>query len=203
MVLIGDSTVATYSSGSKQGWGYALPQFFNSSQVRIVNRALGGRSSETYYREGHWHQALASKPHYVFIQFGHNDSHRGDSKYTDPNREYKSYLRDYIDESRKQGAIPILVTPPVRLKWSGTKIRHTLTAYVRSMKQVGAEMKVPVLDLDARSARFYESLGDTKAQRLFVSNDTTHTNRDGARELARLLVDEIDRKVPGLARHLK
>jgi lysophospholipase L1-like esterase len=203
VVLVGDSTVATYSSGSKKGWGYALPRYFQSSKVRIINEAKGGRSSETYRREGLWEDALRRKPKYVLIQFGHNDSHKDDPRYTNPNKDFKENLRDYVDESRKHRAIPILVTPPVRLLWNGNRINHRLSEYVRAMKQVASEMKVPLLDLDKRSGAYYEDIGKSAAAKLFVSGDRTHTNAEGANALARLLVAEIRAKVPGLTKSLK
>jgi len=203
VVLVGDSTVATYSGGSKQGWGYALPRYFQSSKVQIINEAKGGRSSETYRREGLWEDALRRKPKYVLIQFGHNDSHKNDPRYTDPNKDYKENLRDFVDESRKHKAIPILVTPPVRLRWNGDRINHQLSAYVRAMKQVASEMNVPVLDLDKRSGSHYESIGKSAAAKLFVSGDSTHTNTTGANVLAKFIAEEIRAKVPKLAKSLK
>ena len=139
----------------------------------------------------------------MLIQFGHNDSHTGEQGYTNPSKDFKENLRDYVDESRKQRAIPILVTPPVRLQWNGNQINHRLSAYVRAMKEVASQMKVVVLDLDRRSAAHYESIGKSAAAKLFVSGDRTHTNSAGASALAKMVVEEIRSKVPALAKSLK
>ena len=40
------------------GWGTAIAHYFDASKIRVVNRALGGRSSRTFQTEGLWDQAL-------------------------------------------------------------------------------------------------------------------------------------------------
>jgi lysophospholipase L1-like esterase len=41
--------------------------------VTCINDAKGGASTKTYLQEGYWEKALADKPDYMLIQFGHND----------------------------------------------------------------------------------------------------------------------------------
>src|SRR5262245_27320233 len=75
IVIIGDSTVCDYpDSRPERGWGQFVQERFNDS-VKVVNLAVSGRSTKTFIQEGRWQQALAEKPDYVVIQFGHNDSH--------------------------------------------------------------------------------------------------------------------------------
>ncbi|MFV0337973.1 MAG: rhamnogalacturonan acetylesterase [Chthoniobacterales bacterium] len=73
--LIGDSTVQVGTRG-QQGWGTALPQFFNTEKIKIENRARGGRSSRTFLTEGLWEKVREQiKPgDYLMMQFGHNDA---------------------------------------------------------------------------------------------------------------------------------
>jgi len=72
---VGDSTVQTTTAG-QLGWGTAIAHYFDTTKIRVVNRALGGRSSRTFQTEGHWERALAEirTGDYVLIQFGHNDA---------------------------------------------------------------------------------------------------------------------------------
>jgi lysophospholipase L1-like esterase len=78
LFLIGDSTVRNGSgtgAGGLWGWGAFLGDHFDVTRIRIVNRALGGRSSRTFLTEGLWERVLQEiRPgDFVMIQFGHND----------------------------------------------------------------------------------------------------------------------------------
>ena len=81
----------------------------------VVNLALNGRSSKSFRDEGVWAPALAAKPDYILIQFGHNDGPgKGPERETDPKTTYRANLIRYIDEARSLGAKPVLVTSIVR-----------------------------------------------------------------------------------------
>lgn len=73
--IAGDSTAAAGSGDEQRGWAWAFADFFDAEQVRIENRARGGRSSRTFITEGHWDALLEDlRPgDWVLIQFGHND----------------------------------------------------------------------------------------------------------------------------------
>ena len=76
--LIGDSTVKNGrgdGAGSLWGWGDLLAPHFDTDKIRVVNRALGGRSSRSFLTEGLWDKVLADvEPgDFVMMQFGHND----------------------------------------------------------------------------------------------------------------------------------
>jgi len=72
--IIGDSTVRVGTSGQR-GWGDELAPFFDSTKVNLVNRAIGGRSSRTFFTEGRWEGILKElrAGDVVLMQFGHND----------------------------------------------------------------------------------------------------------------------------------
>ena len=77
LFLIGDSTVRNgqgNGAGGQWGWGDFLAPFFDTNQINVVNRALGGTSSRTFYRD-QWPRVLELvKPgDFVIMQFGHND----------------------------------------------------------------------------------------------------------------------------------
>src|SRR5580700_2761424 len=65
--LIGDST-QTDNAGYGRGFCANL-----TAKVDCVNMARGGASTKTYRELGLWDKALATKPDYMVIQFGHND----------------------------------------------------------------------------------------------------------------------------------
>jgi len=125
-----------------------------------------------------------TKPDYVLIQFGHNDSHAPYlPESTAAATDYKGYLRRYIDESRAAGAHPLLVTPMVRRTFDADgKLRDDLRSYADAMKEVGAERNVPVIDLHASSKNLVEQLGPEKsAEMANKEGDVTHFNDKGAR----------------------
>src|SRR4249920_85134 len=68
IALVGDSTVAEGG-----GWGPGFRAAFGPG-VEVLNFAQNGRSSKSFRDKGFWDPALAEKPHYVLIQFGHNDN---------------------------------------------------------------------------------------------------------------------------------
>jgi lysophospholipase L1-like esterase len=70
IALIGDSTVTDTS-----GWGKAFADRFGG-EVTVVNFSVGGRSSRSWHDEQRLPPALAEKPDYVLIQFGHKEPKR-------------------------------------------------------------------------------------------------------------------------------
>jgi pectinesterase len=155
IVLAGDSTV-TDTAGWAPGFKKCL-----TDDVELINTARGGRSSKSFIKEGSWAKALALKPDYILIQFGHNDQpgHPGDRE-TDPQTTYKQYMTQYVDDARAAGIKPVLVTSMSRRQWGPDgKIHSTLAPYVEVVRQIAAEKNVPLVDLHSRSIELYERLG--------------------------------------------
>lgn len=209
VVLVGDSTVATYAKPPADrpeltGWGQVFDEFFKDG-VTVVNCAVSGRSSKSFIREGRWKKALEEKPDYVFIQFGHNDCPGKGDRTTDPNGDYRDYLRQYINDTRSLGAKPILVTPVSRRLFKGDQLSdHTLEPYAQAMHEVGQELHVPVLDLYKASCALYLSLGDEGSAYINVSpEDRTHFSRKGAIAIAGLVAKELAASDSDLASWLK
>lgn len=208
ILLIGDSTVATYTKPPKDrpdltGWGQVFGEFFNDD-VTILNRAASGRSSKSFIKEGRWKKAAAEKADYLFIQFGHNDCPGKGDRETDPATTYQDYLRQYIDEARAANIKPVLVTPMTRRRFQNGMIWTTLRPYADAMLKVGREKNVPVIDLHQKSVALYNQLGDEKSADFSPSkSDRTHFSGKGAREIARLVAEEIPKAVPDLKPYLK
>ena len=169
----------------------------------MINLARSGRSTKTFINEGLWARTLATRPNIVLIQFGHNDSHASDRpESTDAATDFRDYLRQYVDQARAAGATPILVTPVQRRTYSSNgKLNNSLLPYADSMKEVAAEKKVDVIDLNASSGRLYEQLG-TSANDVVANapKDRTHFNEQGARMMAHLVMQELAQIEPSLAR---
>jgi pectinesterase len=204
IVLVGDSTVTDDS-----GWGAGFKAWL-TPEARCVNSARSGRSSRSYRDEGHWTKALAERPDFVLIQFGHNDQRgKGPERETDPATSYREFLRRYIAEARAAGATPVLVTPLTRRTFRGGRlVVDPLASYAEAVRAVAAETKTPVVDLYARSTAAVEPLGPDRADALGPTAkdgrpDRTHLNPEGSRFTARLIVDELRKAAPALAPYLK
>jgi pectinesterase len=204
IVLAGDSTVTDES-----GWGAGFKAWLTPG-ARCVNWAKSGRSSRSYRDEGHWARALAERPDFVLIQFGHNDQRgKGPERETDPTTSYSEFLRRYVAEARDAGATPVLVTPLTRRTFRGGRlVVDPLASYAEAVRAVAAETKTPVVDLYDRSTAAVEALGPERAGALGPAGkdgrpDRTHLNPEGSRFTARLVVDELRKAVPALAPYLK
>lgn len=213
IVVVGDSTVSEYPlERPDRGWGHYLEEQFRPGSVAVSNLAVPGRSTKTFIKEGVWEKALQLKPAYVFIQFGHNDSHDPKNpESTDAAGDYKDNLRRYVDECRAIGATPILVTPLVRRTFdpqgkfseapSGTN--RPLGDYARAMREVAVEKRAAIIDLYASSKTFVEQLGATRSTELANRpGDPTHMNEKGARAMVHLVIEPLSEAVPELARLL-
>lgn len=213
---IGDSTMADYAENTTRtrGWGEMLQEFFDSTQVRIMNYARGGRSSHSFHHEGLWDHVKQNmqKGDYVLIQFAHNDEKEGgvdgaDFRGTAPWTTYRHYLELYVDESRAKGAVPVFVTPIIRRYFDrderitrrgqhdlGPADNDSVLNYVRVMETVAKAKNVPVVEMTELTRRLAEQLGkEATTRQIYVPTDGTHTQATGAAVYAQLASKEMKR----------
>ena len=206
IVLCGDSTMCEYPiERPDRGWGMFVQAWFDDS-VKVTNLAKGGRSTKTFIKEGLWKKSLDLKPDFIFIQFGHNDSHPSTKpEATDAATDYKENLRRYIDEARAINAKPILITPMVRRIFGADgKLANELQRYADAMKEVAAEKKAPLIDLHTMSKALVEPLGSQgSADMANKAGDLTHFGVKGAKAMADLVLKELPSAAPELLAHLK
>lgn len=213
--LAGDSTVSTYPSSKspKAGWGQMIDEMFDE-QIVVKNLAVPGRSSKSYIEEGRLEKLLKQikKGDYLFIQFGHNDQKVHDpTRYTDPDTTYKNYLKQYIEGARKKGAFPILITPVERRSFTlEGKAIDTHHKYPAAMIELGREEHVPVIDLTMKSKKLFQEMGADQTKKIFLClkageypnypngiTDNVHFQENGAREMAKLVLEGIEeQKLP-------
>lgn len=207
--LAGDSTLSDYGSKAapRAGWGQVLQWFFDDKVV-VKNEAAAGRSSKSFIDEGRLDRILRriGKGDYLFIQFGHNDQKIEDlSRYTEPSTTYKSYLKRYIDGARAKKAIPVLVTPVERMRFTADGMaRDSHGEYPKAMRELARDENVPLIDLTALSKALFQELGPERTKDVFLwldegehenypqgIQDSTHFQEDGAWKMAGLVVDGI------------
>lgn len=207
IVMVGDSTMANLSPRGDRpdltGWGQVFGEFF-TDRVEILNHAMSGRSSLSFIKEGRWEKALAAKPDWVFIQFGHNDQKPDLERATSADGTFRDNLRKYVDDARQAGARPVLVTPVARRTFSQGKAVSTLGPYADATKAVAKEKGVPLIDLHAFSLVLFEKLGDEGSSDLSASKtDRSHWSRKGAMTVAALVAEAIRDAVPELKGNLR
>jgi lysophospholipase L1-like esterase len=209
--LVGDSTVTDVPEGPGASWGQMLPRFFKPD-VAVANHARSGASLKSFLTELRLDKVLATlvPGDWLMIQFGHNDQkQQWPQTYVEADTTYRAYLRVYIAEARRRGAIPVLITSPERRNFDGRgRIVDSLEGYPEAVRAVARENSVALIDLNSMSKAFYETLGPERALLAFRNDggDKTHHSDYGAYELARMIVAGIHAADPtlvgDLARHL-
>lgn len=203
--LAGNSTVTDQEYEPWASWGQMFPRFLKPDVV-VANYAESGETLLAFKRERRLQKLLSQmkKGDYLFIEFAHNDQKPG-GNHVDAFTTYKVELKYFINEARKKGGKPVLVTSMNRRRFDENgKIINTLENYPEAMRQTAAEEHVPLIDLNAMSKVFYEAMGPENSKKAFVhypSNtypgqdkalaDDTHFNPYGAYELARCIVTSI------------
>jgi lysophospholipase L1-like esterase len=222
--IIGDSTVRNGDGTGKNqqwGWGSMIADYFDTAKISVRNHAIGGRSSRTFITEGRWDKILATlkKGDYVIMQFGHNDGGALDdtarargtikgigeeskeiynpiTKKQEVVYTYGWYMRKYIKDTKAKGAIAIVCSPIPRNDWKDGKVIRSSESYSKWAQQVAKEEGVYFIDLNDLVALKYEEMGAEKVKPFFPV-DHTHTNLDGAKLNAEIVVNAIKEIKPG------
>ena len=206
--LIGDST-QTNNAGYGRGFCANL-----TAAVDCVNMAKGGASTKTFREQGLWERSLETKPDFMLIQFGHNDLESADHNPRQTTMvEYEENLRRYVSEARAVGIKPVLVTPLTRRYFEADgKVHSDLLAHAATMKRVAAEMKVPLIDLQAESIAYLNRVGEKRGEELSITKkdvdgktifDKTHLNWEGSYVFGRMVAVDMGKAVPGLKKYVR
>lgn len=202
--IIGDSTVRN-GQGEQVGWGEVIGTYFDQDKITIHNRAIGGRSTRTYLREGRWRQVLEQlQPgDIVIMQFGHNDGGRvGDPRFkrrpalpgigdetqdvtlddgsVETVHTYGWYLQKFCREAIQAGATPIVCSPvPHKDNWRDGQFVADFVDH-RAWANRSAELSgARFINLTLIVGEQYQALGPDAVEGLFA-DARTHTNQRGA-----------------------
>lgn len=211
ILLAGDSTVANCPTHEfpMSGWGAHLAPL-TYTWGAVFNFAKGGASTESFRDEGLWADLLdnAGPGDAVLIQFGHNDQKK---QHLAARTGYAANLRAMVGEVRDRGAAAVLCTSVERRHFldlpSSDVLDESLEDYPEVVRELGLELAVPVVDLNAWTRRLYLRLGRDGSRELFCHfapgqhaywpgglADNTHFSQQGAA----LVAGEVARRLGGL-----
>jgi rhamnogalacturonan acetylesterase len=216
--LAGDSTLN--SKDPMRGWAQEIGTFFDPKKIQVVNRAIGGRSSRTFFGEGRWDQLLSGvkKGDIVLVQFGHNDvgplddkgKFRGSIKGTGDETQdvtkpdgtvetvhsFGWYLRTYARTAKEKGATVILCSPIPHKKFDAQgKLVPDWVEWRGWVKESAKKEGAEFIDLTEAISAAYEKLGKEEVEKLFADKGT-HTNAQGAQLNAKAVILCLE-KLPG------
>lgn len=229
--IIGDSTVKNGDGTGKQGlwgWGDFIAPYFDTTKISVRNHAIGGRSSRTFITEGRWDKILATlkKGDYVIMQFGHNDGGPLDDtarargtirgigneskeiynpimKKQEVVYTYGYYMRKYVRDAKAKGAIPVICSLVPRDQWKDGKVNRSKDSYAGWAEQIAKEEDAYFIDLNDLIATKYEALGQD-AVKAFFPGDHTHTDINGAKLNAQIVMEQLKKLNPGkLKKYMK
>jgi lysophospholipase L1-like esterase len=219
LFLIGDSTVKNgkgKGDGALWGWGSFIENFFNTEKINVENDALGGTSSRTFQTNGLWDAVLnkVKKGDFVMMQFGHNDSSplddtaraRGtikgigtESKNTfNPIKKkqetvytYGWYMRKFIKDIKAKGATPIICSSIPRNPVKDGKVILVNDSYAGWAQEVAKAENVDFIPLNQLIKDKYSFSSADQIKSYFTEKDHTHTNEDGAKVNAAIVVEGL------------
>lgn len=192
---IGDSTVRCGVNGTgddqrgQWGWGTPFVGYFDAKKVNVVNRAVGGTTSASFYNV-QWKAMvdLVKKGDVVIMQFGTNSGRgelRGIGEETQPGTggvvsyTFGHYIRQFIAETRAKGATPVVCSLiPRNGRGQDGKITRAATSQAGWARDVAAAEKADFVDLNELIARKYDAMNRTEVDALFVGSP--HTGWVGA-----------------------
>ena len=218
LFLVGDSTVKSGGQNGAIGWGERIAQYFDTRRINVVNAAIGGRSSRTFFTEGRWDRVLGQMKQgdMVVIQFGHNDGGRiGDpanknrasapgigpetveDTRPDGSKEqvhsFGWYTARYIADAKAKGVTVVIASPiPHRDKWQQERDFANFADWGRQVAQAGGAY---FMDLTMLVTDGYHKIGAERVD-TFFSDARTHTNAAGAEFNAQRVVAGL-KALPG------
>jgi lysophospholipase L1-like esterase len=184
VALAGDSTV---QDGS--GWGKGIYAHFKPT-VQVVNLAWAAFTTRAFLASEQFPKLLLVRPEFVLIQFGLMDS-TDDPAVGTTLPEYAENLRIIVRTVRDFEGIPILMTPPVA-NWFDDRGKVVPILKDRSavVREVAAELRTPLVDLNRLSIDLFDRLGESGTEALFLP-DRFHFTVEGARVVSELIAEAL------------
>ncbi|WP_116125906.1 rhamnogalacturonan acetylesterase [Lewinella sp. IMCC34183] len=188
----------------------AFDGVFQADSVYVDDRARGGRSTRTFFQEGRWRAVYETlQPgDVVLMSFGHNDAAESKpERYVDI-EGYQEFLRLYVSQSREKGATPVILTPVARnYPWKAGRLENVHGEYPAAAMAVAEETGTALIDLNQLTMDAFSKRGREYVTANYFMNlpagkypaypdgqsDNTHFQPEGARVVARLVFEALQR----------
>lgn len=214
VALAGSSACQRYGNTDPKlifGWGEIIGKYFKP-RVKILNFGKSGYSTKLFINRGNWAKLLKSKPDYIFMTLGANDSKKG--KGTDSKTTFRDNLRRFVADADKINARIIFVTLNQSMFYdkvnnkavfdkNGKVLRRDRIPYSQAIREVAKELNRPCLELFNTQAKIMEDMGEDKAGKFYRYHlqdnkpghygkiDPSHTNLTGAKFIAQIIIQEL------------
>lgn len=169
--FIKDTNLLKIQNGANTG--FSIKTFMDGSEARF-------KANVNQYRDMLGTSGGGQPGDYVLIQFGQNDikapsdnmsaeeKKYAEEAYVDV-ATYKEYLVKYIEYAREMYVTPILITPIADWKVDADgKFISSYAEYAQAVRDVAAEQKTLLIDMDQKSRDFYATLDDEELKKVFL-----------------------------------
>jgi len=216
--IASDSTAQDYKADRypQSGWGTMLR--CAAPGVTIENRAIGGRSTNSFIREGRLDGIAKDlrKGDTLLIQFGHNDaSIDKPERYTTVD-QYTANLHRFLAVARAAGAKAVILTPVARRDFKDGVEQPSFPAYADAARAVAKATHTPLIDLGKTSQAMVQAAGPEAAKGYYLHYDgatgapgypkgvadDTHFSELGARRVADLVATGLKATRLPIARYV-
>ncbi|MCU6453717.1 rhamnogalacturonan acetylesterase [Sphingomonas sp. A2-49] len=203
IVIASDSTAQDYKAEKypQSGWGTMLRCAVPG--VTVENRAIGGRSTNSFIREGRL-DAIASdlrRGDTLLIQFGHNDASADKPERYTTVPQYEQNLVRFLAVAKAAGAKAVILTPVARRDFKDGVEQPSFPAYADAARRVARQTHTPLIDLGRTSQAWVQAAGPEAAKAYYLHYDgaagapgypngvadDTHFSELGARRVADLV----------------
>lgn len=225
--IAGDSIASTHDKPEYQvpihGWGEYFGEYMKETAV-VHNQARSGQSSKSFSSMNDYRQIVRNidKGDYLLISFGLNDEkNQPPGLYTNPfedssvEESFAYYLKEYyIEPALEAGAKPVLISPIARAHFKdGAVAFQSQAVYAERMEQLVQEyaekgIKIDYIDLLEMSIQWYTEMGQEETMNMHGVDeqgeaDGTHLSEAGAKEVCKMLTEEMKKQGMEISEFLK
>ena len=187
IACVGDSI--TYGSGIKNRDSLAYPQQMQQmlgKKYKVRNFGVSGatmlkKGNKPFWKESEYQQSLDSKPKFIILMLGTNDSkpinwntYKGEFE-----KDYKETISNFQQLKSKPKIYIGLPPPVIKNRW-GIQKEIVEGELMEILKKIAAEKKLEIID-------FYGILFGMDT----MIPDNIHPNADGAKRMAIIAVSKI------------
>jgi len=194
----GDSTVCNYyplDTSVQAGWGQLLNNYVDTKTYQVRNMASGGQIARGFKDDGQFEAILKylKSGDYFILQFGINDTNEKNST---TESQFKEIMGEMVTQAKAKGATVVLSTPQGRsTDFNSSNIHSSVNRWYRNATlALVKETNVVLVDLNVLSSAYFTLIGKDATAALYMSGDTLHLNRSGAKELARIFAEDLKKQ---------